>query len=95
MANIRIQPETLRSKANELLNYKCTHDDNMSHVTSLVNGLTDIWEGQALTAFQAAFQEMQPTITNFSNMLEELAKKMQDAATAMENTDTEVAGRMG
>lgn len=94
MANIRIEPATLRSKANELLNYKSNHDENMSHVTSLVNALSDIWEGQALTAFQSSFQEMQSTITNFSNMLEVLAQKMQAAADTMEEVDTNVASKM-
>lgn len=94
MANIRIEPATLRSKANELMNYKSNHDENMSHVTSLVNALSDIWDGQALTAFQASFQDMQPTITNFSAMLENLATKMQAAADTMEEVDDGLASKM-
>lgn len=94
MAEIRMNADMLRSKATELTNLKSTHDETMVQVRTLVNGLSEIWQGQAMTAFLSSFEGMQPTFTQFSERLQDLATKMNQAASELENADVSTAGKM-
>ena len=44
----------------------------------MVNGLTEIWQGEAQTAFQAKFDGMKSTFTQFEQILEEYALNLSD-----------------
>lgn len=95
MAEIRIDPETLKGKAQELNGYKANHDEAIQHITTLVSSLGEIWAGQAMTAFTTAFEGMKPTFTDFAAQLEELSSKMNQAAAEMEAADQAAASKMG
>ncbi len=87
MAMIQVTPETLRSKASDVRSYKSQHDEVMAKVKNLVYALNEVWKGEAQDAFLAKFESMQPTFTNFSEMLEGYAKLMDTAANELESTD--------
>ncbi len=87
MALIQVTPETLRSKASDVRSYKSQHDEVMAKVKNLVYALNEVWKGEAQDAFLTKFESMQPTFTNFSEMLEGYAKLMDTAANELETTD--------
>lgn len=87
MAMIQVTPETLRSKAANVRSYKSQHDDVMAKIKNLVMSLNEVWKGEAQTAFVSKYESMQPTFTNFSEMLEGYAKLMDTAANELEATD--------
>ncbi len=89
---IRVDAETLHTRANELRTLRSNHDENITKVKTLVQGLTDVFEGQTATQYQNNLQEMQPTFTQFSELLEEMAKKLDTVATGFTETDTSLAG---
>lgn len=94
MAMIQVTPETLRSKASDVRSYKSQHDDVMAKVKNLVYALNEVWKGEAQDAFLAKFESMQPTFTNFSEMLEGYAKLMDTAANELETTDQSLKSTM-
>lgn len=87
MAQITVTPELLRAKANELRGIRQNHDDSMSQMRTLVSSLTEIWTGSAQDAFVAKYESLQPTFTQFSQMIEDFAGLMDTHATRMEETD--------
>ncbi len=87
MATIQVTPELLAGKATELRGLKGEHDEAMSKMRTLINGLNEIWKGDAQDAFVAKYESMQSTFTQFSQMLEDYAKLMDTAARKLEETD--------
>lgn len=87
MAQIVVNPETLRAKASDVRNYRSQHDEVISRLKTLVAGLGEIWQGNAQVTFAANFDSMQTTFTSFSELLEEYAKGMEAFANKMEEAD--------
>ena len=90
MANIKITPELLRGKSGELRGLKADHEGTMAKITSLVNGLSEQWTGEAQDAFLQNYQSMEPTFKKFAEVLEGYGKLMDKAATDMESTDQSI-----
>ena len=87
MALIQVTPDLLNGKANDLRALKSQHDEAMSKMRTLIQGLNEVWKGDAQDAFLAKYESMQSTFTNFSQMLEEYAKLMNTAAQKLQETD--------
>ncbi len=91
MAKIRITPDELRSKAQEVRGKSQEHEAVIANITSLVNGLNAEWTGAAQDAYVAKFQEMQPRFSDFLELLEAYAMNMDEAARVLEEADGELA----
>lgn len=87
MPMIQVTPELLESKAAEVRNLKSQHDELMAKMKTLVHSLNEQWKGEAQTAFVTKFDSMQPTFTNFSEMLENYAKMMETSAKSFNESD--------
>jgi len=87
MAQITVTPELLRAKANELRGIRQNHDDSMSQMRNLITSLTDVWTGASQDAFLAKYESLQPTFTQFSQMIDDFAMLMDTHANRMEETD--------
>ena len=94
MAIIQVTPELLTGKAADVRKLKTEQEQVMQKLTTLVNGLSEIWKGEAQTAFAAKYQSMQPTFKNFAEMLEGYAKLMDTAAKELQSTDQALKGTM-
>lgn len=94
MAVIQVTPETLRSKATDVRNYRSEHEDTMQKLKNLIYALNEIWKGEAQNAFLEKYESMQPTFTNFSELLEGYAKLMDTAANELEATDQSLKSTM-
>ena len=92
---IRVDAETLRAKATELRTLRSTHDENIARMRTLVTNLSDVFEGQAATAYVKRFEGMQTTFNNFSEMIEEFARNLDTVATEFENLDAGMGSRLG
>ena len=84
-----VDGETLHSKANELRNLRSNYEDNISTIRNLITGMlhTEVFEGQSATAYEQKLAEMEPTFTRFSEMLEDLATKMDMTGTNFDEFD--------
>ena len=94
MAIIQVTPELLMSKSNEVRNLKSNHGETMAKLRQLVRALNEQWKGEAQDAFVAKFESMQPTFTNFSEMLERYAQLMDTAAKELQATDQTLKGKI-
>jgi len=94
MANIQVTPELLQSKAAELRKLRASHDANMQSMSNLVRGLTEIWKGDAQTAFATKYESMQSTFKNFSELIEGYAGLMDNAAKQFSEADSALKSSM-
>lgn len=94
MAMIQVTPDLLNEKATELRGYRSEHDEAMAKIKALIEGLNDIYKGEAAAAYVAKFESMQSTFTNFSEMLEEYAKLLDTSATRFREQDDSLATMM-
>ena len=94
MALIQVTPDLLNGKATELRAIKQDHDDAMARMRTLINGLHEVWKGDAQDAFVARYEGMQSTFTQFSQMIEDYAALMNTAATKMQETDSSLQSTM-
>ena len=94
MAEIRISPDMLTSRASEVRGLRGEHEQTIQRLTNLVNGLNDIWTGEAQNAFVERYRSMEATFKNFSELLEGYAKLMDTAANQMRETDQALKGQM-
>lgn len=93
MARIEVTPEMLREKSTQVRTYKEEYISVIQKLTTLVNGLTDIWQGEAQTTFQGKFEGMKSTFTQFEQILEEYALNLSDAANTYEQAENAVKQR--
>lgn len=94
MAIIKIDADTLRSKATEIRTMKATHDENIARMRALVTNLSGVFEGEAATAYVNQFESMQATFTSFSEMIEMFAAELDTTATTFDEVDTTLASKL-
>jgi WXG100 family type VII secretion target len=94
MALIQVTPDVLEGRAGEVRRLKGDHDGTIQKLTQLVNGLNEVWRGQAQDAFVEKYRSMESQFKNFSEMLEGYAKLMDTAARQLRETDQNLKGTM-
>ena len=94
MSLIQVTPDMLRARSGDVRRCRSENDANIQKLTTIVNGLSDVWRGGAQDAFVERFRSMEPTFRNFSEMLEGYAKLMDTAARELEQTDQALKGQM-
>lgn len=94
MAIIKIDADTLRSKATEIRTMKANHDENIARMRALVTNLSGVFEGEAGTAYVNQFESMQATFTSFSEMIEMFAAELDTTANSFQEMDTTLASKL-
>lgn len=91
MPKIRLTPEALQQKANEVT--QCQEDQRkvIDDVASLINDIVADWEGEAQKGFIAAFESVRPTYEKFAPDLSAFASFLTNYSQTMEYLD--VGGR--
>ncbi|MCG3056475.1 WXG100 family type VII secretion target, partial [Escherichia coli] len=58
------------------------------------NQLQDMWEGSSSQAFIAQYEELKPSFVEMSNLLNKIAKQLDDSANVLEDTDNQIASQI-
>ena len=95
MARIQVTPELLREKSKEVRTLKEEHIATIQKLTTLVEGLGEIWQGDAQTAFLAKFQGMKGTFQQFEQMLEGYAVDLDTNASIYEQAEAQAKAVSG
>ncbi len=88
---IRIRPEELRNKAQQIRAKKEQEEMIISKIATIINSLNEQWTGAAQEAYVTKFQEMQPRFEHFTEMIEAYATNMEKSAQILEQVDEELA----
>lgn len=84
---ILVNPSDLKTKSNQVKQYKENHHDIMNKITNLVMTLGEVWQGDAQNAFVSKYLSMQSVYDSFEDALEEFADLMEKVADEMQKAD--------
>lgn len=94
MSQIQLTSAMLTSKANELSAQNTQLKAQISLLDETEQRLNSMWEGEANTAFHAAFQRDKSQMTNFYTAIEQYVQVMRSVAARYakaESTNTTIA----
>ena len=93
MADIKVTPELLSQKANDIRKLVEEHESVMGNIGSLIKGLDDIWTGEAQAALIERFDSMSNTFTQFRDTLEKYAIMIDETVADFTQKDHERAAK--
>ena len=85
---LKVSTAKLRSAANQLSSTGTTIDNLTSQMTSTVKGMTtSVWSGDAASAYQQKFDQLQDDIRKMKAMIDEHVKDLNDMADKYEQAE--------
>ncbi|MCD8299914.1 MAG: WXG100 family type VII secretion target [Clostridiales bacterium] len=90
---IRMTPDTMRTRANEYRTESQNVSDVISKMDSLLNTLLTEWEGSAAEAYAAKFEELRPSFAAARELIDDIALALDKTAEAVETTDSQIASQ--
>ena len=94
MSLIKVTPDMLRARAGDVRKNRGEHEATIQRISTIVNGLNDVWQGEAQNAFVERYRSMEQTFKQFSEMLEGYATLMDSAANQLQETDAALKTQM-
>ena len=91
MPKIRLSPDALQAKANEVRQCQEEQKEIINSVQQLIDNVVADWEGEAQKGFIQAFDAAKPAYEKFAPDLEKFAEFLKSYADTMEYLD--VGGR--
>lgn len=87
MAEIRVTPKELRNKAQELQNLNKQFRAEVEKMVGYRSQLDSMWDGEARTAFDHAFDTDKVKWDTFARNIDEYVQKMLEAAETYETAE--------
>lgn len=91
---IRMTPDQMRGRANEYRQQAEQVETVIGKMDNLLSALQGEWEGAASQAYAARFGELRPSFVNARELIEEIARSLDAAATTLEQADQAIASGM-
>ena len=92
MSQIRFNPEGLSAASTNLKNYAGELEGLIGKMQNVVSGLPDCWEGAASTAYVQQFTDLKPGLDKTKELIETIAKQIDQTLRAAQERDTKIAG---
>ncbi len=91
MAQIRITPDQIRTRAAELRKEGQNLEDVINKIQGLIYNLQDEWDGEASREFVEQFDSLKPSFELVYNLICKIGNKCDITADALESLDQEIA----
>lgn len=92
MANIRISPDQMRTRAGEFRNEAASVGDSITAMDRLLGQLQEEWEGEASRSYANRYQsELRPSFQRAQEMINEIAQALDKTAQEMQDMDQRIA----
>jgi WXG100 family type VII secretion target len=95
MSEIKLRADEARDMAAHVQTEAGTARDQMDALRDYLNNLSDSFTGQAATAFDNTFNDWKQGSDQMLDSLEQLGEFLNQAATAIEDTDAQIASQLG
>lgn len=93
MSQIRMTPETMRSRAGQTDKQAEAVQSVMTAMDNLLNALKSEWEGEAVRGYEDRYNKIKPSFKNAKALLEEIAHNLRATAQIVEETDRNIANQ--
>lgn len=87
MAQLRVTPDQLRSRASEYRAQGNEVESVISKLDSLINALESEWEGVSASKYIAQYQDLRPSFVSMQQLITELASSLDQQANKFEAAD--------
>lgn len=92
MANvIKLSHDEIRTISKKYIDASDSIDTTLSNLRGAQSELASVWEGDAFNAFEEQFSALEPKVKAFSELMTDINKQLNDIATTMANTDSEIS----
>ena len=93
MGQIRMTPDTMRSRASEYANQAESLQQIISKMDALLSNLQSEWDGEASRAYAERFAQLRPGFVSAKELIDEISKALISSANIVEETDSKIAGQ--
>ncbi len=87
MAQLKVTPEQLHSRANEYREQSKEVEGVISKLDSLMSALEGEWEGSSASKYIEKYQELLPSFKNMQELIAQLADALDKEANKFEEAD--------
>ncbi len=91
---IRITPDQMRTRSNSYRTQAGNVERVITKMDQLLRALEGEWEGEASRAYSARFAELRPGFVKAKELIEEIARALDNTARTLEETDARIAAAM-
>lgn len=88
---IRMTPETMRSRAGQYRTQAENVDGVIKQMDALLKTLLTEWEGASSVAYNEKYASLRPGFVAAKNLIDDIALALDKTAQALENTDNSIA----
>ncbi len=92
-SQIRMTPETMRSRAGEYTTQATNLQSIITKMDSLLKTLQGEWEGSASEAYAARFAQLRPGFVKAKDLIDEISQALKSTAKIVEETDNSIANQ--
>ena len=93
MAQIRMTPETMRTRAGQTDKQAEAVQNVMKAMDNLLKTLKTEWEGEAVKGYEDRYNKIKPSFKNAKDLLDEIAHNLRATAQIVEETDKNIAAQ--
>ena len=94
MSEIKLRADEAREMAAHVKQSSGEAKDQVQNLRDYLNNLSDSFTGQAATAFDNTFNDWRSGADQMLDSLDQLGEFLSQAATAIEDTDTQIASQL-
>ena len=94
MSEIKLRADEARDMASHIKTEATAATDQMNSLRDYLTNLANSFTGQAATAFENTFADWKEGSDQMLQGLEDLGEFLNQAATAIEDTDTQIASQL-
>ena len=87
---IRISPDLMNDRANEYRAEAANIEGVIAKMDNLLTLLQSEWEGESSKAYAERFAQLRPNFVNAQELIEKIAKSLDDTASIMRETDDRI-----
>ncbi len=91
---IKLTPEELRTSALKYSEGSSQVGDVLSSLQAEQQVISDNWAGDSFQSFEEQFQELQPKITEFIELLQDINEQLTKVADIIQETDADIAAQI-
>ncbi len=93
MAQIRMTPETMRTRAGQTDKQAEQMQTLINTMDKLLQTLKGEWEGDAMKGYEDRYNKIKPSLKNAKDLLDEIAHNLRETAKIVEETDKQIASQ--
>ena len=93
-SRIRITPQELTSSSRIFMKGSTETTRLLSSLNKEVTKLQSSWEGAAQNTFVQEYRRLEPSLKEFTRVLEGISKQLSEVAATMERVDREIASKL-